>query len=231
MRVSVPKAVGRFVIHPHIPDFLARYPRIDVQLQLNDHHVDLIDDRVDLAIRITDRPSPGLMGRKLIDIEHMLCASPDYLSGKGMPEHPHDLKKHDCIVLGEEPGDARWKFHRNGKSVSVNVHGRYAVNHTGARLDAVLRHLGIGSLPYFTARHALWQSQIVQVLPDWVFKTNYCGEAWVLYPPTRHMPPKLSAFINFMAERLSQESTLGKPDAFGQSALQVPPYESPEVLE
>ena len=201
IRVSVPKAVGRFVIHPHIPDFLARYPKIDVLLQLKDSYVDLIDDQVDLAIRITDRPSPGLMGRKLIDIDHMLCATPDYLKRQGTPEHPHDLKVHNCIFLGEEPGDSRWKFQRNGKNVSVNVHGRYAVNHTGARLDT-----------------------------EWEFKTHYyCGEAWVLYPPTRYLPPKLSAFISFMAERLGQEPTLYKEPPQELLELSAPPYESPET--
>lgn len=229
VRVSVPKAVGRFVIHPHIPEFLARYPKIDVQLQLNDRYVDLIDDKVDLVIRITDRPSPGLMGRRLIDIDHMLCATPEYLAQHGTPTHPHDLKAHNCIFLGEEPSDSRWKFQQGSKTVSVNVHGRYAVNHTGARLDAVLHHLGIGSLPYFTGRHALQQGQIVQVLPEWAFKTNYCGEAWVLYPPTRHLAPKLSAFISFMAERLSQEPTLhsrATPNSFPTQNL---PYELPEA--
>jgi DNA-binding transcriptional LysR family regulator len=228
VRVSVPKAVGRFIIHPHIPEFLAHYPKIDVQLQLNDRYVDLIDDQVDLAIRITNRPSPGLMGRKLIDIHHMLCATPRYLERNGTPVHPQDLKTHNCIFLGEEPGDSRWKFQRGGKSASVNVHGRYAVNHTGARLDAVLHHVGIGSLPYFTARHALEQGQMVQVLPDWTFTTNYCGEAWVLYPPTRHLAPKLSAFINFMTKRLSQEPTLDRP-AKVQESPPIPPYESPEA--
>lgn len=229
VRVSVPKAVGRFVIHPHIADFLARYPKIDVQLQLDDRYVDLIDDHVDLAIRITPRPSPGLMGRRLIDINHLLCATPEYLSHHGTPSHPHDLRTHNCIFLGEEPGDSRWKFQRNGKSVGIKVHGRYAVNHTGARLDAVLNHLGIGSLPYFTARHALQQGQIVQVLPEWEFETNYCGQAWVLYPPTRHLAPKLSAFISFMAERLAQEPILDRPDKSKQ--LQPSSYEAPEATK
>lgn len=229
VRVSVPKAVGRFVIHPHIPDFLARYPKVDVQLQLKDSYVDLIDGQVDLAIRITDRPSPGLMGRRLIDISHMLCATPEYLAAHGTPVHPHDLKTHNCISLGEEPGDSRWKFLQNRKNIGVNVSSRYAVNHTGARLDAVLHHLGIGSLPYFTAKHALQQGQIVQVLPDWTFKTNYCGEAWVLYPPTRHLPPKLSAFISFMAERLSQELNINNRLVGDPLPTPTQPYELPEA--
>ncbi|MBY5926433.1 MULTISPECIES: LysR family transcriptional regulator [unclassified Halomonas] len=211
LRVSVPKAVGRFLIHPHIPDFLARYPKIDVHLRLDDRYVDLIDEQVDLAIRITDHPSPGLMGRRLTHIDHLLCATPEYLASYGEPTHPRDLTAHNCIFLGEEPGDSRWKFRRGNKRVSVDVNGRYAVNHTGARLDAVLRHLGIGSLPLFTASHALDQGKIVPLLPQWRFVTNYSGDAWILYPPTRHLPAKSSAFIRFMQERLSADSDADRP--------------------
>lgn len=210
VRVSVPKAVGRAVIHPHIPSFLERYPKVDIQLLLEDRYVDLIDGLVDLAIRITDQPPPGLMGRPLVTIDHMLCATPQYLAEHGTPQHPHDLKAHSCIYLGEEPGDSRWQFRKGSKGVSVNVRGRYAANHTGVRLDAVLQHIGIGSLPYFTARHALQQGLIVQVLPDWIFKTNYCGGAWILYPATRHLPPKLRVFIDHLVACISQEPTLPK---------------------
>ncbi|CAM3842327.1 DNA-binding transcriptional LysR family regulator [Kerstersia gyiorum] len=208
VRLSVPKAVGRFVIHPHMPDFLARYPKVDVQIRLDDRQLDLIDEQIDLAIRITDQPPPGMMGRPLLPIDHMLCATPRYLEEHGTPQHPHELKDHSCIYLGESPGDARWKFMREGKSVSVQVRGRYAANHTGVRLDAVLNHIGIGSLPYFTARHALAQGLIVQVLPDWVFKTHYSGQAWLLYPPTRHLEPKLKVLIAFLAEQLAREPRL-----------------------
>lgn len=206
VRLSVPKAVGRFVIHPHIPAFLQRYPKVDVQLLLDDRPVDPLDGAVDLAIRITDQPPPGLKGRPLLRIEHLLCATPRYLADHGSPTQPADLAQHSCIRLGETPEDARWNFRRNGKTTRITVHGRYAVNHTGARLDAVLQHVGIGSLPWFTARQALQSGEIVQVLPEWEFVTGYSGDAWLLYPPTRHLPARLRVFIDFLVERLQAES-------------------------
>ena len=202
VRISVPKAVGHQVVHPHMPDFLAMYPEVDVQMRLEDRYMDLIDDPVDLAIRITDQPPPGLMGRYLMDISHLLCATPEYLARHGMPAHPHDLKEHSCIYLGEEPGDARWKLRSAGKTVTVTVRGRYAANHTGVRLDAVLRHIGIASLPRFAARQALAQGRITEVLPGWSFLPNYSGQLWVLHPPTRHLPLRLRVLVDFLAERL-----------------------------
>lgn len=208
VRVSVPKAVGHALVHPHMPDFLVAHPKVDVLLRLEDRYMDLIDDQVDLAIRITDQPPPGLMGRRLMRIDHLLCATPHYLQEHGAPAHPQALKEHSCIYLGESPADARWRFRRQGKTVNVEVRGRYAANHTGVRLDATLRHVGIASLPYFIARPALEEGRLVQVLPQWSFKTRYCGELWALYPATRHLPPRLSAFVQFLAQRLAQEQAL-----------------------
>ncbi|RTF05361.1 substrate binding domain-containing protein, partial [Serratia marcescens] len=206
--VSVPKAVGRFVLHPHMPEFLRRYPKVDVRLRLEDRYMDLIDDRVDLALRITDRPSPGLVGRQLMRIDHLLCATPHYLAQHGTPLHPHDLAAHSCIYLGETPSDAQWKFRRSGKTVTVSVRGRYAANHTGVRLDAVKRHIGIGSLPYFTARQALDDGEIVQVLPEWDFLSSYHGGLWLLYAPNQYLPPKLRVFIDYLVACLAQEPQL-----------------------
>ncbi|WP_261462736.1 LysR family transcriptional regulator [Serratia proteamaculans] len=206
--VSVPKAVGRFVLHPHMPEFLRRYPKVDVRLRLEDRYMDLIDDRVDLALRITERPSPGLIGRQLMTIEHLLCATPGYLAQHGTPQHPQDLAQHSCIYLGETPNDARWKFRQAGKTVTVNVHGRYAANHTGVRLDAVKQHIGIGSLPYFTARQALDSGEVVQVLPEWDFLSSYHGGLWLLYGPNQHLPPKLRVFIDYLVACLAKEPQL-----------------------
>lgn len=208
VRMSVPKAVGHFMLHPHMPAFFQRYPKIDVQMLLEDRYVDFIDDGVDLAIRITDHPPGGLMGRRLIEINHLLCATPQYLAEHGTPEQPQDLKQHSCIYLGEQPSDSKWKFQQGSKTITVQVSGRYSANHTGIRLDAALKHIGIASLPYFVARHALQDGRLIQVLPDWYFKTYYSGDAWLLYPPTRHLPPKLSVFIQFLAEKLALEPTL-----------------------
>lgn len=213
VRVSVPKAVGRFVLHPHMPEFLQRYPKVDVQLLLEDRHVDLIDDNVDLSIRITDSPPPGLVGRQLLPIEHLICATPGYLAEHGTPGHPHDLLDHNCIYLGETPSDARWKFRQGSRAVTVGVSGRYAANHTGIRLDSALQHLGIASLPYFTARQGLADGSLVQVLAEWDFIASYSGDAWLLHSPTRYLPPKLRVFIDFLVEKMAKEPTLKRRQA------------------
>lgn len=208
VRISVPKAVGHYLLHPHIPEFLERYPKVDVQMLLEDKLIDFIDDEIDLAIRITNEPSLGLKGRKLIEIDHVIVATAEYLEKNGMPQQPQDLKEHQCIYLGEQASDSKWKFQKENKTTSVSVKGRYSANHTGIRLDAALKHMGIASLPYFVARHSLETKALIQVLPDWYFKTYYSGDAWLLYPPTRYLAPKIEVFIHFLAEKLKLEPTL-----------------------
>jgi DNA-binding transcriptional LysR family regulator len=208
VRISVPKAVGHYLLHPHIPEFLERYPKVDVQMLLEDKLIDFIDDEIDLAIRITNEPSLGLKGRKLIEIDHVIVATAEYLEKHGIPQQPQDLKEHQCIYLGEQASDSKWKFQKENKITSVSVKGRYSANHTGIRLDAALKHMGIASLPYFVARHALETQALIQVLPDWYFKTYYSGDAWLLYPPTRYLAPKIEVFIHFLAEKLKLEPTL-----------------------
>lgn len=210
LRITAPRALGRFLIHPYMGDFLATNPGIDLIFRMEDRYVDLIDEQVDLALRITDNPSPGLMGRRLLRIDQVICATPTYLVQHGEPKHPHDLKQHSCIALSEDTIDSRWKFSKDGKGVSVDVQGRYTVNHAGARLDAILSGWGIGGVPYFMAKEALDSGRLVRVLPAWKFKTNYQGDAWVLYPQTRHLSPRIRAFVEFIAQRLQEDKLLAE---------------------
>lgn len=204
LTVSVPKAVGRFVIHPLMAEFLERYPDVDVCLRLEDRYMDLIDDGVDLALRISLSPSPGLYGKALMPVSHVICATPAYLRQHGTPDTPQALRHHSCISLGETPADARWKFRLGEKSETIQTYGRYAANHTGVRLDAVKNHLGIGSLPLFTAREALANGEIVQVLPEWEFISDYSGDLWLLWTRNQHMPARMRAMIDYLSEKLPQ---------------------------
>ncbi|KAF0811705.1 HTH-type transcriptional regulator DmlR [Andreprevotia sp. IGB-42] len=199
IRISMPKAFGRIVVHPLMPAFLHQYPQVDVQMVITDRLVHPIDDGVDLVIRISDQPPPGLAGRPLLQVEHVIAASPAYLAAQGMPAHPADLAQHSCLYLGEVPGDNRWRFKRGAESAMVTVHGRYASNHSEMRLGGALADLGIASLPSFTAQQVLASGELVQVLPDWQHLTPYAGMAWLLYPPNRFLATKLRVFIDYLA--------------------------------
>ena len=204
VRMSAPKAYGRQRIHPLVPAFLAAHPQVDVQLLTTDRSVDLLAEDLDLAVRITDTPPPGLAGRPLEVVEHRVCASPAYLARRGVPTEPQQLAAHDCIRLGESEMDRRWRFARAGEQASVAVRGRYACNHSENRRDAALAGLGIASLPAFTAAPQLASGALVALLTDWRHDTPYSGTAWLLYPSNRYLPARLRVWIDHLARHLGE---------------------------
>src|SRR6195952_421180 len=117
--VSAPTAFAKTVIHPLVPGFLRLYEEVDLQLLYADHEVDPLENDLDLVIRVTDHPPPGLAGRRLGSVRWMLCASPAYLHARGMPRHPRDLAEHDCLYLGETADDNRWRFRRGTETQTV----------------------------------------------------------------------------------------------------------------
>lgn len=206
LRLSIPKAFGHIMIHPLMAEFLKHYPKIDVQMLLEDRYIDLINNSMDLFIRIVERPPEGMVGRKLMDVEHVICASPTYLAHHEPITHPRQLRQHSCIALGDQPKDRQWTFHQQSQKITMEINGRYAVNHTQVRLDAAKQGIGITSLPYFIARQAIAKGELVQVLPQWHFITSDTGSAWLLYAPDRYQPTKIKVFIEFILDKFSQSA-------------------------
>lgn len=201
--LSAPTAFAKAVLHPLMPGFLDAYPDVDLQLVFTDRDVDPLADDVDLVVRLTDHPPPGLAGRPLGVVRWVLCAAPAYLAARGMPDTPRELARHDCLHLGESPDDGRWRLRRGAESATVAVRGRYIANHAGARLEAAMAGLGIANLPDFVAADALRRGDVVRVLADWTLDARaYMGTVWLLYPPNRFLPPKVRVLIDHLVARL-----------------------------
>jgi DNA-binding transcriptional LysR family regulator len=203
VRIGAPKAIGRYILNPLIPEFLRLYPKVDVQLLLGESHHDLIDQNLDLVVRVTDQPPPGLVGRCLFPIRPVLCASPDYLVEHEVPSHPHELQRHFWIGEGEPASSGPWHFRKGADRVKVQVANRYSINHSEGRLDAVLRHVGITCLPQFVARGELEHRRIVRLLPEWEFTgAGEQGSAWLLYQSTHFLPLKVRAVVDHLVDRV-----------------------------
>lgn len=204
LRVAAPKAFSRIVLGPLIAPFLRAYPDIALQLIVDDRALDPLAADVDMVIRITEHPPDGLVARPLVPVRQLLCASPGYLTERGVPQHPRDLAQHDCLYLGEHAADRQWRLRRGAELASVTVHGRYIVNHSELRLEGTAQGFGICCLPQFTAQRALDDGSVVEVLEDWEFVTAYQGTAYALYLPNRHLAPKLRVFLDYLAAHLPQ---------------------------
>ncbi len=213
IRMSAPKAFARHVLQAPLLAFLQAHPQVDLHMMVVDRPVDALREGVDLAVRLTDDPPPGMAARALMPVRQWALASPAYLAASaataGRIRTPQDLMAHSCLPLGEQPGDARWRFVRrdgngqNAEAVDISVSGRCALNHSEMRLAAIEAGLGVGCVPDFVARDALAAGRVVRLLPDWTVDTLYQGTAYLLFPAVRHMPPKLRALIDHLAAALA----------------------------
>jgi len=203
VRISAPREFARSVLHPHLLTFLRHWPEVNVQLIVEDHDIDPIREGVDLVVRITTVPPPGLAARTLMEVEQVLCATPDHLARTGVPAHPRDLLEHPCLYLGEREHDNLWRFRLGDEEASVRVFGRYVANHAEVRLEGALAGMGIACLPSFIVAPALDDGRLVRVLPGWEFVGPYRGRVLLLYPPGRFLMPKCRVLIDHLAAALS----------------------------
>ncbi|KLV07160.1 LysR family transcriptional regulator [Photobacterium aquae] len=204
LTIAAPKAFLSIVLQPMVLPFLTQYPDIQLKLKARDGDIDLISEGIDVVFRLTEKPTEGLVLKHLGKVSLSLCASPDYIAQRGMPEQPTDLYQHDCLYLGETTTDHIWEFVKDDEIHTVPVHGRYAVNHSQMRLRGVMDGLGIGIFPDFVIKKALASGDVLPVLDDWTIKGNYQGDIALQFAQTKFMPARLRVFIDYVAAHLSK---------------------------
>jgi DNA-binding transcriptional LysR family regulator len=215
VRISAPTVFGEVWLAPLLPAFLARWPRVQVDLTLIDRMVDLVDEGHDLALRIT-RPgavAPGLVARVLMDMRYVMVATPEYLRRHGAPSDPSALEGHACIGLDFPPLEDRLVFtpadaHAAAAGelapVEVQVRCPLRVNNSSAILATVEGGLGIGIVPDFAAAAGLRARRLKAVLPRWPLAGAYAPRVvHAVYTPTRHLPAKVRVLIDHLVAAAS----------------------------
>ena len=204
VRVSAPTVFGEVWLAPRLPAFLARWPQVQVDLTLIDRLVDLVDEGHDLALRIT-RPgavAQGLVARPLGDMRYVMVATLAYLRRQGTPADPAQLAAHACIGLDFQPLEDRLEFEPPAGQAgppAVAVRCPLRVNNSSAILATVEAGLGIGIVPDFAAAAGLRAKRLKRVLPRWALAGAYAPRViHAVYPPTRHLPPKVRVFIDHL---------------------------------
>jgi DNA-binding transcriptional LysR family regulator len=197
LRLTAPLSFGTTQLTPLLLDFLALYPRIDLDVNFSDRAVNLIDDGFDAAVRIGSVTDLTLIARKITHCRIILAASPDYLRQRGVPDKPGQLVNHLCIIDTNLRDPLIWNFRRpDGTTESVNVSGRLHLSNADACLLAAERGHGIIRSPSFIAGPALKRGTLGSVLP--AFEDTPLG-IHVLYPPTRHLTTKVRALVDFLS--------------------------------
>ena len=199
LRVNAPMSFSLLRLAPALPDFLALYPEIEVDMVMNDRRVDLLEEGFDLAIRIGRLADSSLVARKLSPMQRFIVASPAYLAERGTPKVPADLRHHACLCYSNADTIDEWRFcEPDGRPVSIEVKGRVRANNGDLLRIAALRGLGFVDLPDFLVAADIEGGALVPVLQDYVRQD---GGVYAVYPHARYLPPKIRVFIDFLAER------------------------------
>ncbi len=199
--VSAPVVFGRLHLMPVLMEFLHDYPDIDVELRLTDVAVDLIEQHIDVALRIGILEDSNLLALRLGDIRHVICASPDYLAKRGPPLQPSDLAGHDCVTLTPLHAPTVWEFRTEGNVKRVFVHSRLAVSNAEAAVAAAADGLGLTRVLCYQAAGAIRDRALVLVMRD---HEPPIMPVQFVYSANRQMPKKLRAFLDFVGSRLKQ---------------------------
>ena len=199
LKVSAPMSFGFLHLAPALPDFLAAYPELDVDVIMSDRFVDLVEDGFDVAVRIGALSDSSLIAKKLAPIRRVICASPQYIAAHGTPTTPKDLRDHQCLCNSSQSSGQEWRFNMpDGKPVMVAVTGRMTMNNGDALRVAALNHLGLIDIPTFIVGGDLKAGALVSVLDDHVPQSLALH---AVYSHARHLSPKVRAFIDFLASR------------------------------
>jgi len=205
LKLTTPAAYGHLQIAPAVPELLARYPEMAVQIAMNDRPVDLAEEGFDVAIRLTYDPPPNVVARKLTTVSWIACGAPAYLAQHGAPHSPQDLRNRNCLFYSYLESSMEWRFRSPQGETNVTVAGNFTANNSEAIREAAVAGLGIALLPSFIVAADLRENRLQVVLGDYGVEGAVANDVYALYLPTRYVSPKVRAFVDFFVERFARE--------------------------
>lgn len=205
LRITASVSFGIACVVPHLPRFESRYPDLSVELLLSDSVLDLVNERIDIAIRLGQMADSTLMAQRLMPTQYVVCASPDYLADKGHPQYPRQLGERNCLCFSLEGFRSRWRFKDSEGGVEeVLVSGQTVISNAIALRDCAVAGMGISLLPNWLIHADLSAGRLVNVFPNYaVAATNFETAAWFVYPSKKHLPLKVKVLIDFLKEKLA----------------------------
>ena len=203
LRVTAPALLGHHRVLPAVIAFRRAFPDVKVDLLFVDDLVDLIEERIDVAVRMTASPPLSYVAKKLGDDTRKLCASRDYLARRGRPARPGDLQKHDCLVFVTEGTPVPWKLRSEaGKRASVRVCGPLQTNSVPSLRDAALAGLGIADLPSYLVADDLRAGRLESVLDEFVAPER---AVYALYASGRSLPARSREFVKLLVRHFHED--------------------------
>jgi DNA-binding transcriptional LysR family regulator len=203
LKVSAPMTFGILHLAPLLPEFLERYPGVQMDLRLDDRFVDLVAEGFDLAIRIAMLADSTLVARRLAPSRMAVCASPEYWRRHGVPQTPEDLRAHNCISYIYTRTPDVWEFSTQaGDTITVPIRGNLRLNNGLVERTAAVDGVGVAIMPTFYVGEDLQAGRLQPVLTDYPLPELSIS---AVYPQRKHLSPKVRAFIDFLSETFRPE--------------------------
>jgi DNA-binding transcriptional LysR family regulator len=201
LRVTTSLAFASHQLAPVLSEFLARHPLVQLDLLPTDRVIDMVEEGIDIAIRIGRLADTSFMARKIGEDKRLICAAPSYLARHGTPRRPEELARHNCIVSRERAYLNRWPFKIDGQISEIEVGGRVAITEGEMQMQLALQGIGIARLTRLTLARAIRDGALVPLLGD--FSADEPVAIHAVYPHRRHLAAKVPAFVNFLIEKFT----------------------------
>ena len=201
LNITAISAFARIQLCQLMPAFMAQHPDLRVELSLTERQVDLINERVDLAILISEEVlDQSLISRKLATNRRVICASPEYIAKHGAPKTPADLLNHNCLTHSSIHHFNDWQFREDGEIKTYSIQGNFHTNSASALHEAVKAGIGITRLATFVTQPSLASGELVPLLTE---HTHDTSNILAVYPHRRHLSIRVRAFIDFLIEEFT----------------------------
>jgi DNA-binding transcriptional LysR family regulator len=195
LRVSAPRNFGELTLAPALFSFIKANPDVSIDLRLEDRFVDLVDEGIDVALRISSLPDSSLIARRIAEMRITTCAAPSVIVEHGEPQHPEALRGLPCIIDTNLTNQANWRFMDEGRPISVHVAGRVRVNSPAAAAEAAAAGLGFATLPSYLVDELIAEGRLVAVLNAFL---PPAPSLHAVYPHRRHLAGKVRALIDHL---------------------------------
>lgn len=207
LRLATPVVFGRLHVVPRLPAFLARHPEVVVDLIMSDGFADLVEQGIDVAIRVGEVTDPGLIARRIGMVRRVTVATPAYLGRRRPPACPADLADHDCIVYTRLATGSRWTFEGPKGPVTVDVSGRFKADNSEAVRDGVLGGLGIAVIPAFAFTDEIATGAVQVLLKEFEPRPL---PMHAVHPSRRFVPMKVRAIVDYLADEFARDPLMSR---------------------
>ena len=198
LRITAPAGFGRRHVAPQVPRFIALHPDVSVSLNLSDRVVDIVNEGFDCAVRVGDLPDSSLISVRLADNRRLCVATPAYLQRAGVPQHPSDLARHECLTLSSDASQTRgWAFRVEGEVTHLRPHGRLDCSDGQVLHDWCLQGLGIAWRSTWEVQSEIAAGRLQAVLEDYAALPN---GIFAVFPHARHLPLRVRLWIDFLKQ-------------------------------